>query len=65
MDNLHRLDVTSSAAGLTFECAEGCGRRLVVDRHGSLTVIDRGDPSALHRGGTPDIALSPPSTTPG
>jgi hypothetical protein len=62
MTTFHRLDCTPSAAGLLFECADGCGRRLAVDRRdGSLTVIDRGDPFALHRGGTGDIALEPPS----
>jgi hypothetical protein len=31
----------------------------VVDRGtGALTVLGRGDPYALHRGGTPDLELS-------
>lgn len=46
----HDLDVTSSANGLVFECRQGCGRRLAVDRAGRLTVLDRGDPMALHAG---------------
>jgi hypothetical protein len=46
----HDLDVTSSPNGLVFECRQGCGRRLAVDRAGRLTVLDRGEPWALHSG---------------
>jgi hypothetical protein len=34
----------------TFACLDGCGRRLVVGHGGgSMTVVERGDPTALHR----------------
>lgn len=65
MDTMHRLELTTSPAGMFFECVDGCSRRLTVDRDGTLTVIDRGDPWALHRGGTPDIGLDPPTVAPG
>ena len=58
MDIYHDLLCTPSPAGLAFECEQGCGRLLVVDRAGRLTVLGHGDPYALHRGGTPDIDLS-------
>ena len=59
MENCHELVRTSSAAGHAFECAEGCGRLLVVDRDtGTMTVLGRGDPFALHRGSSDDLALS-------
>ena len=58
MDIYHDLRCTPSPAGLAFECEQGCGRLLVVDRAGRLTVLGHGDPYALHRGGTPDIDLS-------
>ena len=60
MDITHRLQVTSSPAGLLFECADGCGRRLVVDgRSGEMTVIDRGDPFARHAGANGGVELGP------
>jgi hypothetical protein len=60
MDTTHRLQVTSSPAGLLFECADGCGRRLVVDgQSGAMTVIDRGDPFALHSGANGGVELRP------
>jgi hypothetical protein len=58
VDIYHDLLCTPSPAGLAFECEQGCGRLLVVDRAGRLTVLGHGDPYALHRGGTPDIDLS-------
>ncbi|HEY3713773.1 MAG TPA: hypothetical protein VGL39_04525 [Jatrophihabitantaceae bacterium] len=61
MAGVHELRFTSSPGGLLIECEAGCGRRLVVDRGGALTVVDRGDPHALHRGSTGDIELSPPT----
>jgi hypothetical protein len=63
MTDLHRLRITTTAGGFLFECAEGCGRRLVVDRAGVLSVIDRGDAFALHRGGTADLELAVPGVT--
>jgi hypothetical protein len=60
MDITHRLHVTSSPAGLLFECADGCNRRLVVDgRSGEMTVIDRGDPFARHVGANGGVELGP------
>lgn len=61
MADTHRLRLTSDPAGLLFECQDGCGRRLVVDREsGALTTIERGDPYALHRGSHTDVALAMP-----
>src|SRR6266487_3754998 len=42
MAGFHELRFTSSPGGLLAECQDGCGRRLVIDRAGVLTVIDRG-----------------------
>ena len=59
METYHDLLCTPSPAGLVFECEQGCGRLLVVDRgSGRMTVLGRGDPYALHRGGSPDVELS-------
>jgi hypothetical protein len=56
------MQCTSSPGGLVFECAEGCGRRLVVDRvRGELTVIDRGDAGALHRGSIGGVEMAAPT----
>jgi hypothetical protein len=61
----HDLVVTPSPNGLLYECRQGCGRRLVVDRAtGGLTVIDRGDPWALHSGTIGDIELKAELTQP-
>ena len=61
MDITHRLEVTSSSSGLLYECADGCGRRLVVDRSsGALTVIDKGDQFALHSGSLGGVGLRSP-----
>ncbi len=66
MDGYHELHCTSSPAGLVFECGEGCGRLLVVDRaSGGLTMLGRGDPYALHRGSIGDVELSAPAVTGG
>jgi len=62
----HELRCTPSPGGLVFECVEGCGRRLVVDRvRGELTVIDRGDPLALHRGSVGGVELALPAVSQG
>lgn len=59
MDTYHELVCTPSPAGLAFECEQGCGRLLVVERAtGKMTVLGRGDPDALHRGSTGDLELS-------
>jgi hypothetical protein len=58
----HQLRCETSPAGLLFECLDGCGRRLVVERAtGKLTVIDRGDQFALHHGSHSDLVLADPT----
>ena len=58
MADVHQLHVTTGPAGLLFECDEdGCGRRLVIDRDGAYTVIDRGDPAARHSGSVGGVRL--------
>ena len=62
MNDVHLLVGSSHPGGLLFECEDGCGRRLVVDRvSGELTVIDRGDLLALHRGSMGDVELAMPT----
>jgi hypothetical protein len=57
----HRLTCTTSPGGLLFECADGCGRRLVIDRQrGQLVVIDHGDRYARHEGAIGGVRLAPP-----
>lgn len=64
MTDFHQLQVTAAPGGLLFECeVDGCGRRLVIDRDGRYTVIDRGDPSASHQGSTGGVALEAPGVT--
>ena len=64
MPEFHELSCTPSPAGLVFACLDGCGRRMVVQREtGALTVIDRGDPFAQHRGSHSDLRLSAPAVT--
>jgi hypothetical protein len=64
MSPFHELSLTPSPAGLVFECLDGCGRRMVVERQtGVLTVIDRGDPFAQHRGSHSDLSMSVPIVT--
>jgi hypothetical protein len=61
----HDLVVTPSPNGLLYECLQGCGRRLVVERAtGAPTLIDRGDPWALHAGKIGDIELKVELTQP-
>jgi len=46
-------------AEVLFACPEdGCGRRLVLNRSGRLTVLDQGDFFALHSGGTEGLDLA-------
>jgi hypothetical protein len=60
MDITHRLQVTSSPAGLLFECADGCERWLVVDgRSGAMTVIGRGDQFARHVAANGGVQMAP------
>ena len=55
----HELLCASSPAGLAFECEQGCGRLLVLERAtGRMTVLGRGDPDALHRGSIGEVDLS-------
>jgi hypothetical protein len=59
VETYHDLLCTPGPAGVTFECEQGCGRLLVVERAtGTMTVLGRGDPMALHRGSTGDVELS-------
>lgn len=61
----HHLSVTSAVSGLVYECADGCGRRLVVDRTtGEMTVVDHGDRAALHRGSIGEVTLQPVAVSP-
>jgi hypothetical protein len=61
MSEFHELSLTTSRAGLVFECRDGCSRRMVVERQtGALTIIDRGDPFAQHRGSHSDLSMSAP-----
>jgi hypothetical protein len=61
MNDMHRLVGSSHPGGLLFECEDGCGRRLIVDRtSGQLTVLDRGDQMALHRGSMGGAYLATP-----
>jgi hypothetical protein len=61
MNDMHRLVGSSHPGGLLFECEDGCGRRLIVDRTSSqLTVLDRGDQMALHRGSMGGAYLATP-----
>jgi hypothetical protein len=61
MNDAHRLVGSSHPGGLLFECAEECGRRLIVDRtSGELMILDRGDQLALHRGSMGGAELSTP-----
>jgi hypothetical protein len=58
----HELSCVAVAAGLLFECVAGCGRRLAVDRStGRLTVIDKGDQFATHRGSHSDLTMAVPT----
>jgi hypothetical protein len=60
MDIRHEFEVSAHAGGLLFECADGCGRRMVVDRSsGALTVIDKGDQFAVHSGAIGGVNLQP------
>jgi hypothetical protein len=64
MNDAHRLVGSSHPGGLLFECAEECGRRLIVDRtSGELTILDRGDLMALHRGSMGGVDLAMPDVT--
>jgi len=64
MAGVHELRIIPNPDGLLIECVDGCGRRLVVDRTGALTVIDHGDRFALHQGSTGDVELAEPTVRP-
>jgi hypothetical protein len=62
MPEFHEMSCTPYPAGMVFECLEGCGRRLVVERETrKLTIIDRGDQFARHRGSHSDLEMSGPN----
>ena len=61
MDIRHEFEVSAHPGGFLYECADGCGRRLVVDRSsGALTVIDKGDQFAVHSGSLGGVGLWSP-----
>jgi hypothetical protein len=48
-----------SRNGLLYQCRQGCGRQLLVNRsNGGLTVLYRGDPWAMHTGAIGGIELN-------
>jgi hypothetical protein len=50
---------TSDDRGLHFVCLhDDCGRRMVMQRAGGYTVIERGDERALHSGSEGPVAFS-------
>lgn len=59
MEATHRMDIEADNGDeVLFTCPEpGCGRRLVVKRSGGLVVIDRGDVTARHSGGSPGMRI--------
>jgi hypothetical protein len=66
MDIRHEFDVSAHPGGFLFECADGCGRRLVIDRSSkAFTVIDKGDQFALHSGSLGGVGLLSAEVQPG
>lgn len=59
MRPLHRLTLEAdNGQDVLFVCpVDNCGRRLVVKRSGGLVVLDRGDFSADHVGGTGGLEI--------
>jgi hypothetical protein len=54
----HDLVATSSRDGVLFQCRQGCGRQMLVNRaSGGLTILTRGDPLAVHAGAIGGIEL--------
>jgi len=43
--------------GTLFVCDQ-CGRRIVIDGHGEITVLDRGDFFATHSGSSGGVGLT-------
>jgi hypothetical protein len=60
MNELHHLTIEADdGMDVLFACpVEGCGRRVVARRSGELIVLDKGDFSALHVGGTNGLEIS-------
>ncbi len=60
MNPKHRMVLEAdNGTELLFVCPyDGCGRRLVLNRSGGLTILDRGDFFALHYGGTEGLEIS-------
>ena len=60
MQVTHRFDVAADNGDeVVLLCPEdACRRRIVVRRSGGLVVLDRGDFSALHVGGSTGLRIS-------
>jgi hypothetical protein len=60
MKTSHRLDIAADNGNeVLFVCSmESCGRRLVVKRTGGLVVLDHGDFTANHSGGSVALAVT-------
>ena len=64
MVTVHQMSCSATAQTLLFECADGCGRCMSVDRvTGRMVVIHPGDVVAVHRGAAPVIDLRASSAT--
>jgi hypothetical protein len=61
MNPVHHLTIEAEdGADVLFVCpVEGCGRRVMVRRSGGLIVLDKGDFSAFHVGGTNGLEIAP------
>jgi hypothetical protein len=58
----HELSCEASPAGLLFECLDGAaGASSSSGPPGKLTVIDRGDQFAQHRGSHSDLTFAEPT----
>ena len=60
MNELHHLTIEADdGMDVLFVCpVDGCGRRVVARRSGELIVLDKGDFSAFHVGGTNGLEIS-------
>lgn len=60
MPDIHHFDIDSDNGDeIVMVCPhDACRRRIVISRSGRLVVIDRGDFSALHTGGTEGLRIT-------